>query len=195
MRICALPHRLWSPRVKLSATLAVGRDAIDLPRQWREASHVFLQPHRDVFELPEPIIESLFEVMSGTRRHEFQLTTLHPDRAVRMPKTAWAPNIWVGALIVGDEDSSRLEALKQVPCAVHFAHLRPSAAVPTLDLAGLDFVVVEHDGEPSGLPALEEQCEASGLRLFMGRRAQDAETRVDNGSALMRRATHSPRRG
>lgn len=194
MRICALPHRIWSPRVKLSATLSVGRDAVDLPRKWREPAHVFVVPHKDLFELPAEVVSGIFVVMNGTARHEFQVTTRHPERALEMRGLEWTPNIWLGATITGEESASRIDALQRVPAHVHFAHLRPEERLPALDLQGLDFVIVEAEGEPAGLDALEARCLASGLRLFVGPRAHDAETRVDSDSALMRRGANLPRR-
>lgn len=187
MRICRLHHRNWFPRVIVSPTLSVGRDAIDLPLQWRERTHVLVSPEPgpDLFTLPEDVISNVFDVMNRASRHEFHLATRHVERALELsPRLQWTPNIWMGAIVDGHQAIDRLDVLRELPANVRFAHVLPNEGVPAFDVDGLNFVIVEARGELAGVAALEGACANAGARLFLGPNASDAELRTNASSSL-----------
>jgi protein gp37 len=193
MDLCALAHRAWHPRVRVSATLTIGRDAMDLPCKWKEAFHVFVMPDSDAFTQSERFLRELFAVMNAAAHHEFQLATRHPERALAMGSAlSWTPNIWLGALAEGGHLAEQLEALRRTEAKVKFAHLRPRPGeqLPQVDLDGLSFVIVQAAGEPEGIPVLQQSCEAHGVRLFLGPRVENAPLHGDSESrALVPRGT------
>lgn len=192
MRICALPHLRWNPRVILSSTLTVGRDAIDLPRQRSEPAHIFVMPERDLFHQAPTLIEAVFDVMNSELRHEFQVATANIERAAWLaPTLRWSPNIWLGALVEDDASVARIVELRKIPAHVRFAHVRTHASVPEFDVDGLDFIIVEAAGEPRGLVELNERCEAKGTRVFVGPRIETASSR-DHRTGLGTMASTAP---
>jgi protein gp37 len=197
MDLCALPHRSWHPRFFVSSTLTIGRDAMDLPSKWAQPAHVFVMPDSDVFEQSPTVIREVFAVMNVASQHEFQVATRHPDRALGMGSTLlWTPNIWLGALLDGNDDAHELAALRETPARVKFAHLRPRAgqSVPPLDLDGLQFVIIQAICEPAGTEALREECAARGVRLFLGPRVENAPLRAGSRAIVPRRIERTGRR-
>lgn len=181
MKICRLPHRIWFPRRVVTSTLSLGRDAMDLPRHWREPSHVFTMPApaHDLFSLPDQFIDEVFTVMNTVGRHEFQVATRHIGRVRELaPRLGWAANIWLGVIVEDESAVEELALLSQIPAQVRFAHVQPKGTLPAFDVAGLNFVFVESSGEPTGLVPLQEACAGTGTRLFLGPRAADAELRA-----------------
>lgn len=181
MRICRLRHRNWFPRTTVSPTLSVGRDAVDLPLQWRERTHVFVSPAPgpELFEQPPGFISEVFSVMNRASRHEFQLATRLPARARELASQLnWTPNIWLGAIVDGQQAIERLHVLRTIPAEIRFAHVLAMEGIPEFAVSGLSFVIVEAHGEPAGLEGLDRLCVAAGARLFLGPTATDAELRT-----------------
>jgi protein gp37 len=178
MRICALKHATWFPRVQVSPTLSVGRDAMDLPLKWNEPRHVFVMPGHELFERPDTFIVELFGVMARALRHEFQISTRRPDRALELASSlTWGPNVWLGALLDDHDDGGALETLRRVPAQVRFAHLLTTPE-HDLPLDHVDFVIAETAEESPQLGRLAAACDGAGVRLFSGARVEDAELRA-----------------
>jgi protein gp37 len=187
VKICALPHASWCPRCQISATLSVGRDALDLPTKWLNARHVFVFPGSDLFARPAQFITSVFAVMNRTKRHEFQLTTNDPVLVRSVADTViWTSNIWLGALITTKDDANeKLTRLHDIPAVVRFAHFT-SPPVGDIDLSKIDFVVAQFDDEKAAVHRLTEICQRQRTRLFVGARVEDAETLIDGGPRALR---------
>jgi protein gp37 len=186
MRICRLAHKNWFPRVRVSSTLTIGRDSLDLPRMIRERTHIFTMPAPgpDLFLQSDDFIKDVFKVMNEVGRHEFQVVTRHVDRAARIAdKVSWGPNIWLGFMVEGAEVGDKIAQLRDIPAEVHFAHIKGAVAIPAFDVGGLNFVVVENAVEPVGFHELEESCANAGARLFLGPRVAEAEQRAPTATS------------
>jgi protein gp37 len=174
MKVCALQHETWFPRVQVSSTLSIGRDAMDLPLQWKQPRHVFVMPGFELFERPLPFISEVFAVMHRAQRHEYQVTTRFPERATAAG-LSWGPYIWLGAVFDGSRDAQELiEALLEVPAQVRFVHF---AELPTnhFKLDGLQFAISEVEAHAPTLAPLRTMCKATSVKLFAGPIAADAE--------------------
>ena len=70
------------------------------------------------------------------------------DDRVRMPP--WPlPNVWVGTSIENDEYTWRADELRRAPAAIRFLSLEPLLGpLPSLDLAGIDWVIVGGKAAP-----------------------------------------------
>lgn len=198
MRICRLAHRAWFPRVRVSPTLTVGRDSLNLPAMLREPTHVFTMPAPgpDLFAQSDAFIESVFGVMNAQDRHEFQVCTRHIERVARIAgKVSWGPNIWLGTLIEDLEVGDEMAMLRATPAKVRFAHVKTDRSLPTFDVRGLQFVIVENAVEPQGFHRLEADCTQAGTRLFLGPRVADAELRTPAPNATVLPVGSIHRRG
>jgi protein gp37 len=161
---------------------------MDLPCKWADPTHVFVMPDSDVFKQSQTFVRDVFAVMNAASQHEFQVATCHPDRALlTAPTLLWTPNIWLGALVEVGREAEQLAALRETPAQLKFAHLcpRPGQSVPPLDLTGLQFVLVQSSGEPTGTSALRESCEARSVRLFLGPRVENAPLQRDPGTQAL----------
>jgi protein gp37 len=98
---------------------------------------------REVFHagMVRPAVEELLSLRSGLAGR------LDAGKA---PRYGWPlPNVWVGTSIESDEYSWRADELRQVPAAVRFLSLEPLLGpVPSLDLTGLDWVIVGGESGP-----------------------------------------------
>ena len=182
MKVCALQHRVWYPKMAVSPTMSLGRDAMDLPRQLRERSHIFVMPTLDLFAQPTNFIKQVFYVMNREGRHEFQVSTRHPERALEMGDLLWSGNVWLGAVIDDVESGTeRLDTLRKIPAQVRFAHVRVATTVPQMHLREIAFVIVEAAVETAAIPGgpeLEAACKTANIRLFEGARVETAELRT-----------------
>lgn len=81
------------------------------------------------------------------------------------------PNVWLGSSIESDDYCWRADELRQVPAAVRFLSLEPLLGpLPSLDLTGIDWVIVGGESGPGARPmspgwarALRDQCVAEGV--------------------------------
>ena len=71
---------------------------------------------------------------------------------------AWpVPNVWIGTSIKSDEYCWRADELRRVPAATRFLSLEPLLGpllgpLPSLDLAGIDWVIVGGESGPDFRP-------------------------------------------
>ncbi|WP_280381433.1 DUF5131 family protein [Nocardia wallacei] len=84
------------------------------------------------------------------------------------------PNVWLGTSIEADEYCWRADELRRTPAAVRFLSCEPLlGALPSLDLTGIDWVVVGgesgHRFRPLDLDwvrDIRDRCRAQGIALF-----------------------------
>src|SRR3954469_12279718 len=78
------------------------KERLALPRHWREPRRIFVNSMSDVFHAAFSVaqIREVFAVMNALPRHQFQLLTKRPERALRLAEgLTWSANIWVGTSI------------------------------------------------------------------------------------------------
>jgi len=139
---------------------------LDQPLRWREPRRIFVNSMSDVFHahFSLELIQRVFEVMNRAERHQFQVLTKRPERALRFAsKLTWTENIWIGTSIEDMDVARRADHLRQIPAAVRFISAEPLLGpVDGLDLTGIDWVI---GGGESGIGY--RQCDpawARGLR-------------------------------
>jgi protein gp37 len=85
------------------------------------------------------------------------------------------PNVWVGTSIENDACTWRADVLRQVPAAVRFLSLEPLlGALPSLDLSGIDWVIVGGESGPGFRPlnldwarGIRDRCVRLRIPLFV----------------------------
>jgi protein gp37 len=83
-------------------------------------------------------------------------------------------NVWIGTSIESDEYCWRADELRRVPAAIRFLSLEPLLGpVPSLDLTGIDWVIVGGESGPRHRPLaldwvrdIRDRCGDRGVALF-----------------------------
>lgn len=162
--------------------LTVHPDTLDDPLRWRKPSKVFVNSMSDLFhqDVPSDFIARVWRVMSRADHHTYQLLTKRPQRML-----AWVaannevtvptlPNVWLGTSIESDRYAFRADHLRQTPAAVRWLSLEPLLGpLPSLDLTGIDWVVVGGESGPRARPMhpdwvrdIRDRCVAAEVPFF-----------------------------
>lgn len=170
--------------------VTVHPDRLGDPFHWRKPRRIFVCSMGDLFHKNVPVgfIDRAFVVMAGSRRHTFIVLTKRAaelgawcrhqrERAareidyVKLP----LPNVWQGVSVENADNLWRIDELRHVPAAVRFLSLEPLlGALPNLDLAGIDWVIVGGETGPGARPmkpewarAIRHDCAEAGVPFFM----------------------------
>lgn len=137
----------------------------------------FVNSMSDCFHeaLDEFSIRLLFTVMRKADWHTFQVLTKRTERlrelSTRLP---WPANVWMGVSVEDDAHTSRIDDLRATGAHVKFLSLEPLlSALPNLDLAGINWVIVGGESGPGARPMdaswvrdLRDQCTRAGVPFF-----------------------------
>ncbi len=124
--------------------------------------------------VPLDFLQRVFQVMSTTPQHTYQVLTKRPQRLLRIAdQLPWPPNIWMGVSVENQQYAFRARILKQVPAAVRFLSVEPLLGPVTLDLEGIDWVIVGGESGPRARPvetdwvrSIRDDCCDAGVAFF-----------------------------
>lgn len=132
--------------------LTLHESALDVPRRWAAPRRIFVNSMSDLFHprVPDDFVSRVFDTMSETPQHQYQVLTKRPKRAAALAASLpWPENVWLGTSIETDDYVTRADELRRVPAAVRFLSCEPLLGpLPSLDLSGIDWVIV--GGESGG---------------------------------------------
>lgn len=139
-------------------------ERLETPFKWRSPRMVFVNSMSDLFGefVPDEYILRVFEVMRRTPQHTYQVLTKRADRmrtwVQGQPWVEKTSNIWLGVSVEDEKFGvRRVGALRRTPSAVRFLSIEPLLeALPHLDLAGIDWVIVGGESGPGARP-MEKQ--------------------------------------
>jgi protein gp37 len=150
---------------------------LEIPRRWRRPRVIFVNSMSDLFhpQVSADFVARVFEVMAATPQHTYQVLTKRPKRARQLLRD-WTlvPNVWLGVSIEDERVVDRADILRQVRAAVRFLSLEPLLGpLPSLDLTGIDWVIVGGESGPDHRPMRKEwvlelrnRCQAAGVPFF-----------------------------
>lgn len=160
-------------------------DRLRQPLSWRRPRRVFVNSMSDVFHAHFSVaqIRRVFEVMADAPRHQFQVLTKRPERALRLAdQLPWPENIWLGASVEDMRVAPRVDALRRVPAAVRFISAEPllgplhgphGTDLPALNLEGIHWVIGGGESgaafrpvEPGWATGLRDLCLVAGVAFF-----------------------------
>lgn len=152
-------------------------DVLELPGQWRSPRLIFVNSMSDLFhpEVPVDFIERVLQVMADTPHHTYQLLTKRSQRLAKLgPALDWPTNCWVGVSIEDDRYTFRADHLRRVAPAIRFLSLEPLLGpLPSLDLTGIDWVIVGGESGPKARPmgahwakAIRDECAERSIPFF-----------------------------
>jgi protein gp37 len=188
-------HGMGQPNYRNGFALTLQPQMLERPLGWRRPQMVFVNSMSDMFhrDVPLGFIERVFDVMARASWHTFQLLT---KRAERLEELAahllWSENVWMGVSVERQDYSSRINHLRRTKAHTKFLSLEPLLGpLPSLDLRGIDWVIVGGESGPRARPMAEEwaveildQCRAAKVPFFFkqwGGRNKKRAGRVLNG--------------
>ncbi len=125
--------------------LTLHPDRLVQPKKWRTPSRIFVNSMSDLFheDVPFSYLQEVFSVMRETPWHVYQVLTKRDQRLAELaPQLDWADNIWMGVSVESQSYIHRIDALRRVPAAVRFLSCEPLLGSLTLNLRGIDWVIV-----------------------------------------------------
>ena len=157
--------------------LTTHEKALNLPLNWKKPQTIFVNSMSDLFhkDVPEEFILRTFNVMRRADWHRFQVLTKRAERLQELsPKLPWRPHIWQGVSVETATYVSRIDCLRRTDAHVKFLSLEPLlGALPGLDLAGIDWVIVGGESgpgarsmDPDWVREIRDQCLASDVSFF-----------------------------
>jgi len=180
---------------------------LDEPRRKRAPSRFFVNSLSDM-HLPAwttDQIDSMYDVMAETPKHDFLVLTKRPQRMAsyflgtadqpgwleRRGLDAVPPQIWLGTTIELDKYAFRADHLRRIPATVRFVSAEPLLGpLPSLDLNGISWVIVggESGNNSSNFRPMDlawatdlwHRCQAAGVAFF-GKQDSGRRTELNPG--------------
>lgn len=151
--------------------------ALQVPHRWASPRVVFVDSMSDLFHarVSDEFIGRVFEVMASTPRHTYQLLTKRPIRLTRIARRLpWPDNVWVGVSVETNEQTWRVDRLRQIPAAVRFISAEPLLGrLDAMELGGIDWVIAGGESGHSARPIesawvdeLQVRCEREQVAFF-----------------------------
>ncbi len=154
-------------------------EALGIPYGWKKPRTIFVNSMSDLFHpaVSGDFIESVWQVMRETPRHQYQILTKRPARMAEFVNgriSAILPNVWLGTSVEDAEAVVRIDDLRIVPAAMRFISFEPLlGCVGTVNLSGIHWAIVGGESGCGARPIREEwidsihrQCTASGTAFF-----------------------------
>lgn len=175
-----LAHRLQlmgQPNYRNGFKVTLHPHMLDLPLRWKAPRRVFVNSMSDLFheDVSTHYVKQVFDVMDRARWHQFQVLTKRSNRLRQLTaELPWPPNVWQGVSIESERYLNRIDDLRHSGAAVKFLSLEPLLeALPSLDLRGIDWVIVGGESGPGARPinkswviGIREKCKRAGVAFF-----------------------------
>jgi protein gp37 len=151
--------------------------ALAEPNRWRQPRTVFVNSMSDLFHARVPVgfIRDVFDVMTGTPQHTYQILT---KRSLRLRRIAdqlnWPANVWMGVSVENADAMSRVEHLREVSAAVRFLSCEPLIGpLDGLKLTGIHWVIAGGESGPNHRPmqiewarGIRDECNRASVPFF-----------------------------
>lgn len=176
-RLAERLQKMGQPNYRNGFALTLHPHMIEAPLRWKRPQRIFVNSMSDLFHADVPVsyIQQVFNVMRRAHWHEFQILTKRSARLRQLaPVLDWQANIWMGVSVESAPYRFRIDDLRATSAHVRFLSLEPLLEpLPSLDLSGIDWVIVGGESGPGARPMSREavvdirgQCEAAGVAFF-----------------------------
>ncbi|KQW30793.1 ABC transporter ATP-binding protein [Rhizobium sp. Root274] len=165
-------------RAKWTGDLYLDDKALEIPASWSKPRNVFVNSMSDLFhpDVPVDFIRKVWDVMSATKRHTYQILTKRPDRMAEILSDGFSvlPNVWLGTSVEDGKVIHRLDELRAVPAAVRFVSFEPLiGSVSAGRLDGIQWAIVGGESgpgaramDPAWIDEIFDMCEEAGSAFF-----------------------------
>ena len=166
--------------------LTLRPERLQQPLGWRNPRMIFVNSMSDLFhkEIPNAFISSVFDTMERAHWHTFQILTKRSSLMRNFLRRRYGQNrgpshMWFGVSVEDGSKKSRIRHLQDAPAGVRFLSVEPLIdPVGTLDLTGIDWVIVGGESGPGARPMerewvreVRDQCRDSKVAFFVNRRS------------------------
>jgi protein gp37 len=135
-------------------------EMLDVPKRWRKPRLIFVNSMGDLFhkDVPLSFIKDVFNVISSTPRHTYQLLTKRSERLAELShELTWPTNLWMGVSVECEAVTWRIDHLRRAPASVRFLSIEPLLGpIPSLCLEDIDWVIVGGESGPQARPMKED---------------------------------------
>lgn len=130
------------------------------PLAWKRPRRIFVNSMSDLFhkDIPKAHIAAVFDTMEAADWHVYQVLTkrsslLQKFINERYNKKPTPPHMWFGVSVESEQTASRIAHLQKANASVRFLSIEPLIApVGTLNLEGIDWVIVGGESGPHARP-------------------------------------------
>ncbi len=152
------------------------------PLRWKQSRRIFVNSMSDLFQegVPTSYIVEVARIMERACWHTYQVLTKRPERMKRLlsGELRWLggmAHVWLGVSVENRRHGvPRIELLRETSAAVRFLSVEPFLEdLGTLDLSGIDWVIVGGESGPRSRPMREEwvvsirdQCARAQVAFF-----------------------------
>lgn len=170
-------EKMGNPHYARGFNLTMHPESLELPVSWKKPRTIFVNSMSDLFleDVPLEFIRKVFGVMVRADWHRYQILTKRAERLARVSSELdWPPQIWMGVSVENERYLSRIEELRKTPAFIKFLSLEPLLGpLPSLDLEGIDWVIVGGESGPGARPMkkewvieIKDTCKRSGVPFF-----------------------------
>jgi protein gp37 len=150
---------------------------VEEPLHWKRPQRIFVNSMSDLFhdQVPLEYIQRVFGVMNEADWHQYQVLTKRAERLEAVSKDLrWAPHIWMGVSVENEDYLWRVDHLRQTGAHLKFISIEPLLGpLGTLDLRGIDWVIVGGESGPGARPMnpewvadIRNLCVRAGVAFF-----------------------------
>jgi len=154
---------MGQPNYRNGFTVTTHEHMLNIPYKWKKPRLVFVNSMSDLFheDVPFEFIQKVFGVMSHADHHIFQVLTKRSERLLETySELPWPNNIWMGVTVEDESNVHRITHLKDTPAKIKFLSFEPLLEqIQSLDLYGIDWVIVGGESGPQSRTMLEEWVE------------------------------------
>lgn len=124
----------------------------------RKPQVVFVNSMSDLFheDVPMDFIRRVFDIMSESPRHCYQILTKRADR-MEEARLEFPPNAWMGVSVENSDYLDRIDLLRRTGASLKFISFEPLLGpLGDLDLRGIDWVIAGGESGPGARQMKEE---------------------------------------
>jgi len=148
-------------------------ERLNEPKKTKKPTKFFVNSMSDLFheEMPYDYLDRIFEVISSTPRHTYQILTKRDSIMLDyFSKRSIPQNVWLGVTVENAKYKYRIDYLKQIDATIRFVSFEPLiGALGELDLSGIHWCIVGGESGPKARPLKKEW----GIEIFEQCKNQD----------------------
>lgn len=148
-----------------------------IPKKTKKPTKFFVNSMSDLFheEMPFEFLDKIFEVISSTPQHQYQILTKRENILETYFKNRFVPkNVWLGVTVENSSTKNRIDILRKIEAEIRFLSIEPLIGeMGTLDLRNIDWVIVGGESGNKARPMkpkwaidIQKQCDEQGTAFF-----------------------------
>lgn len=176
-RMASRLQAMGQPNYAKGFEVAMHDHMMEMPLRWRKPQRIFVNSMSDLFHeaVPDDFILEIFATMERAHWHRFQVLTKRSKRLSEMrDRLPWPRNVWMGVTVERAKYLHRIDDLRSTGAAVKFCSTEPLLGpIPTLDLKGINWVIVGGESGPGARPMkqewvrqIRESCRSQEVAFF-----------------------------